>query len=582
MTPQDWQKSLDEKLVVSLSKSRLPSFRQLRLLPYFLNKGEKKLIRLFSLGIFICLIILSISFYLQHTQAMPKNGGNYVEGLVGLPKYINPLLAQYNDVDQDISKLVFNGLMKIDNQGNTQPDLVKEYQVSPDQKTYTLKLRDNIYWHDGEKLTSADIEFTFQSLMDPDWQSPWRAYFENTDFEVIDDSTVRFTLNGNVENFMEYLTFGIIPMHLWQNIPASAANMAELNKKPIGTGPYKFDSLTKDKSGNIRSIKLVKNPNYFQRPAYINDITFKFYGDFETATEALKNNNIEGLGLLPNEYKEKLNNNKNLVFYNLSLPQYAAVFFNTNANDSLKSKNVRQALSYAVDKQKILSEVMENKGQLINGPILPGFIGYNADLKKYDFNLDQARQLLDTDGWKLTADQNSPRKKGDKTLQIKLTTVDKIEYINAAKIIQANWQAIGVQADLEIIPKDRIKKDVIDTRNYNALLFGEIIKNDPYPFWHSSQTQSPGTNLAVWSNRDVDKYLEEARSTSDLKIKDEKLKDFQATLVEEAPAIFLYNPVHLYPVDNKIKGINTLSIYTPSDRFQNITDWYIKSSRKWK
>lgn len=581
----EYQKSLDEKLILNLSKSKLPNLKQIKLLPYFLNNKEKNLVKIFSGIIIISLVALLLNLYLQNTILIPKPGGKYIEGLIGVPKYINPLLSQYNDADQDLSILLFNGLMKINNQGIMELDLAKEYQISEDQKSYTFVLQDNISWHDGEKLTVDDIIFTFNSIMDPEWQSLWSSYFKDTSIEKIDELTVLFTLAEPSNLFLENLVFGIIPKHLWQNIPSANVTLAELNKKPVGTGPFQFKNLTKDKNGNIRTITLIRNDNYFKKPPYLDEITFKFYGDFETATQALKNNNIQGLSLLPKEKMPLLENNKNLVFYNLSLPQYTAIFFNTTTNEILKNKKIRQALSYAIDKQKILKEAVEQKGQLIHGPILPGFVGYNPNLKKYTLDQSKAIELLEAEGWKITPNPESEqliRKKGEATLYIKLTTVDKIEYIKTTEIIQKNWQALGVKTEIEIIAKNKIISDIINPRNYQALIFGEIIKNDPYPFWHSSQAQSPGTNLAIWSNREVDKLLEEGRLATDIKIKDQRYKDFQTILVEESPVIFLYNPVHLYPVNEKIKGINTQRINSPADRFQGITEWYIKTSRKFK
>lgn len=581
----DYQKYLDEKLIQKLSKSKIPNIKQFKLLSLVLNKNEKLLLKILSTTAALAVIGLLINLYFQNTVTVPRPGGKYIEGLVGVPKYINPLLSQYNDVDQDISTLLFNGLMKVNSQGVLELDLAREYQVSEDQKSYTFYLKDNIYWHDGEKLTPDDVIFTFSAIMDPEWQSLWRTYFNNVTIEKIDDLTLRFNLEEPSSLFLENTTFGIIPEHLWQNIPAANVTLAELNKKPVGTGPYQFKNLTKDKNGNIRSFTVERNNNYYNRPPYIEEITFKFYGDFETATEALSNNNIEGLSLLPKEKTSELEKNNELAFYNLSLPQYTAVFFNTKSVDYLTDKNIRQALSYAIDKQRILKEAVEQKGQLIYGPILPGFVGYNPNLKKYTFDQSEAIGLLKDGGWELIPDEESGqliRSKDGQKLSITLTTVDKIEYTKTAEIIQENWQTIGIEVNVDIVAKNKIINDVIDPRNYQALIFGEIIKNDPYPFWHSSQTQNPGTNLAVWSNREIDNLLEAGRLTTDIKTKDQKYKDFQAILVEESPVIFLYNPVHLYPVNKKIKGINTLRINSPSDRFLNITDWYIKIKREFE
>ncbi len=574
----------DRKLVYNLSKKILPSFSQLKLLPRFLSKKEKRVIKILLLMIVICLVLLGGDFYFRHIQIVPAAGGTYMEGLVGVPNYINPILASYNDVDRDLASLIFNGLLRVSSEGVLENDLAESFQISPDRKIYTFKIRDVVFWHDGKPLTVDDVIFTVTCIQDPEWQSQLRSVLGNVQVEKLDEQTLRFVLKEPLSNFLSSLTFGILPQHKWQAIPASNATLAELNKKPVGTGPFQFTSLTKDKNGNIRTYTLKRNDNYFEKPPYLKELIFKFYGDFETATAALANKNIQGLSLLPKEYQSKIEKNKDLRLYSLSLPQYTAVFFNTKKNEALKDPKIRQALAYAVNRQLILQEAVDQKGVIINGPILPGFIGYHPDIKKYPYEPNTAAKLLDEVGWKIatTTDEAGTkiRKKGDQSLQITLTTVEKIEYAKAVEIIKANWGAIGISTNIEIITKDRIRPDIIEPRNYQALLYGEIIKADPYPFWHSSQTESPGTNLAIWANREVDKDLEEARTMEDAEAINKKYLHFQDIIAQYVPAIFLYNPIHIYPVDSNIKGITTTTITVPADRFNKITDWYIKTKRK--
>lgn len=577
-------KKLDQRLVFNLSKQtkKIPSFSQLKILPKFLTGGEKKIINWLLLTAAVCVILLAGNFYYAHTTVVPTAGGSYTEGLVGTPQYINPLLSSYNDVDRDLTFLIFNGLLSTNNEGVLMPDLAEDFQISPDGLNYTFKLRKDVVWHNGEPFTADDVIFTVSSIQDPAWQSQLKSALGNVLVEKIDEYTVRFILKEPVANFLNSLTFGILPRSLWLTVPSSNATLAELNKKPIGTGPFKFQSLTKDKNGNIRTYNLVRNENYYLKKPYLDQINFKFYGDFETAAKALANNNIQGLGLLPKEYLKTAEENKNIKFYSLSLPQYTSIFFNTKKNDALKDVKVRQALAYAINRQTILEQSLDQKGVIINGPILPGFIGYHPDIKKYSFDIVAAKSLLDEAGWKTGND--GLRHKGENTLQITLTTVEKIEYTKAVETIKQNWEAIGVSVVLEIIAKDRIRTDIIEPRNYQSLLFGEIIKSDPFPFWHSSQTQSPGANLAVWANYEVDKILEEARSLNDAEKINKKYIDFQNIIAENVPAIFLYNPIQIYPIDKKIQGLTTRRISTPSDRFIRITDWYIKSRRNfsWK
>ncbi len=575
------------------------------------------------------LIFLIITFYYRNFLPVPRVGGSYVEGLIGAPQYINPLLSQTNDVDSDISRLVFSGLLKYDKELQLTKDLAESWQVSDDQKTYTFALKEGVKWQDGEPLTADDIVFTVKSVQDPDFKSPLLVSLRGVRIEKIDDQTVKFILPDDpYPNFLEVLTFGILPEHIWGEIPPINANLTEYNLKPIGSGAWEFKSLTKDRLGNIKTYTFVPNPDFYDPKPYLEKITFKFYPDFETAVQALKNHSVEGISFLPKDFKKVLNGQKNLNLYSFYLPQYTAIFFNQKQNDFLKEKNVRKALALAIDKPKILTEALQLEGEIIEGPILPGSVEGNIKIDKINFNPNEANQILNEGGWaKITPEEyqnflneqakkeeaaakTSPeqsttsaeikeeeklgepqetlplfyRQKNDKILEITLTTVNQPENTKAAELIQQAWQNIGVKVNLEIIEGSKISRETIKPRNYQALLFGIIIGSnpDPYPFWHSSQSQDPGLNLAVFENRNVDKLLEDARKTANEQERQAKYQEFQNILSAELPAIFLYNPTYTYVVDQKIKGINTERIIIPADRFNNFGDWYIKTKRVYK
>lgn len=577
----------DQQLVYRLSPKTWPSLAQLKTLPRLLSKKEKTALRIIGGLIAVCVILLLGDFYFQRTVLVPKNGGSYTEGVVGVPKYINPLLSSYNDADRDLVGLIFNGLLKINKDGVLEPDLAASFQVSSDRKTYTFKIKDGITWHDGQPFTIDDVIFTVASIQDPEWQSQLRSALGNVQVEKLDETSVRFVLKEPVNNFLNSLTFGILPQHLWQAIPAANATLTELNKKPVGTGPFQFATLTKDKNGNIRTYTLKRHEHYFNRPPYLNELIFKFYGDFESAATALANKNIQGLSLVTKELQAKVGKNKNLNFYPLTLPQYTAVFFNLKKNKALEDVKVRQALAYGLDRQAILAGPLENKGLIVNGPILPGFLGYHPDIKKYPYELATAAKLLTEAGWLENASTSTAEKirtKGKDVLQVTLTTVDKTEYAKIAELLQASWTALGVKTEIQIITKDRLRQEIIEPRNYQALLFGEIIKADPYPFWHSSMAQSPGANLAVWANREVDNLLEQARALEKPEEINQRYLAFQNLLAENVPAVFLYSPIQIYALDKKIKGVAPKGIILLSDRFKQTTDWYVKTKRdfSWK
>lgn len=578
------EKDINQQLIIQLNKKKIPSLGQLKQLPKFLNKSERRQLFLALLILISSLAGLTWRLYIKSSIEIPKNGGIYTEGMVGVPSLVNPILAT-SDVDRDLTKLLFSGLMKFDGQNQLIPDLASGYSIDEDQTTYTFELRDNLRWHDGEPIMADDVVFTVNNIKNPEYKSPFRNSFSNVNVRAINDKTIQFKLEKPFPAFLSVLTIGILPEHLWYSIPAFGANLADLNIKPIGSGPYKFKSLTRESTGNIKTYILEAYDNYHLNRPFINELHFKFYPDFLTAVTALQNKNVDGLIYLPKEYKTEINNSK-INLHNLQFPQYTAIFFNPQNNNLLSNNSLRQALAISIDKERILNEVLSGDGQIINTPIIPGLLGYDSEIKSEEYNPEKAKKILDDLKWPMPSEGKFRTQTNDKDeiteLTIKLSTIDQNENVKIASIIQEAWQSIGIKTELDIISKDRIKKDVIEPRNYQALIFGQVINpsSGPYPFWHSSQNQNPGLNLSVMANKDIDDYLNIIKNSKNDANKLEPLKKFQQKLLELNFAIFLYNPTYTYPTDNKLKGLENLKfINLPSDRFNDITSWYIKTKR---
>ena len=571
------QKEFDKKMVIQLSSKKVPNWKQFKRLPQTLSPTENIALKSLAAVILGCFLILVYTNYILYLKPIPANGGEYSEGLIGTSLYINPLLA-HSDADIDLCAVIYSGLFKYNENLELVPDLAEKFEISSDQKVYTVYLNQNVKWHDGQKLTASDVVFTYQSAQNPDYKSPQYQSFNGVIVEKLDDYSIKFTLSQPYAAFLNLLTLGIIPQHVWYDFPAVKAKLAIYNQKPIGSGPYKFKSLTKEKSGVIKSYTLEKNPNYYGKVPYINKIIYKFYPDYETAVNALSNKEIQNLNFLPKEYTSKINK-KDLNLYNINLAQYTAIFFNTQNNELLKDKKTREALAMAIDKDKIVEEVLLGQGQIINGPILSNFLGYNTNIKKYDYSPPKALEILTNDGWQIDGEF---LKKKDQEFKITLTTVEQTANIKTANLIKEFWTSIGINVEVLIIAKDKIENEIINPRNYQILLYGEIIGHDPdlFPFWHSSQREAPGLNLAVYANRKVDQLLEEARQTNDVQVRDTKYQEFQNLLIEDLPAIFLYSNTYTYPVYKKIKGFDLKRLALPKDRLINLENWYIKTKYK--
>jgi peptide/nickel transport system substrate-binding protein len=587
--PSFWKKNnqshaaLDKKMIAHLSSSRMPNMKQLKYLGRILSHTEYLIVKILFCVLLINVTFLSWRWYMGNTQSVPEQGGKYTEALIGSPRYINPVLLQNNDVDRDLAQLVYSGLMRYGIDRRIIPDLAERYELSSDSLTYTFYLRKDVLWQDGEPFNADDVLFTVAQIQNASIKSPLAASFKDVFVQKKDDYTIQFGIKKPFAPFLDLMTTQIIPKHLWGQITPEGFSLATLNVRPIGTGAWKFKSLKKASDGTIHTYTLVSNDNYYGQRPYLQSLVFKFYPDGESAIQALKNRNVDGISFLPHELRTRLIKDTGLQYYTFNLPQYTALFLNRENNADIASKAVRQALAYGIDKQRIVSDVLAGEGAVIHSPILPGFLGYNEQGKAYSYNAQKAKELLHGEGWK--EDERGIMMREKREFHVIITTVNKPESIAMATRIQESWRTIGVTSEIQSVDPLRIKEDVIDPRRYQAFLYGAIIGSDPdiYPYWHSSQSRAPGLNLSLFAHAEADKLLEEGRMLSDPSQRAEKYKKFGDIILEEVPAIFLVSPTYNYVMIKKIQGVtDKKQIIYPSDRFGDISAWHSKTKREWK
>ncbi len=516
---------------------------------------------------------------------MPAAGGSYSEGIIGSPRYLNPVLAPTNEADRNISRIVFSSLLKYGGQGQLIPDLAENYAIGDFGKVYDFFIRKDAFWHDKKQLTADDVVFTLQIIKDPDFRSPLRNNWVGVDVEKIDDFTVRFKLKNPYAAFPYNITFGILPKHIWQNIPASDFALSEKNLKPIGSGPYLFKKLEKNKDGSIKMVELEAFKKYYFEGPYLEKLIFRFYQDEEAAISAWKKSEIQSLSYLsPKNYSlVKNKQSEDLNIHNLILPRYFSLFFNQSQHKALADKNVRMALAHGIDKDLLVEKALGGFGQKVDSPLLAGMLGYSEQVKIYEFNPEKANELLNAAGW---IDQNGDgiKEKEGQNLEFTLLTIPWPELSQTANILKELWQNIGVKINVEIKDITSLQQENIKPRQYQILLFGELlsVEPDPFSFWHSSQKKDPGLNIALYENPQVDAILQDARQDLDPASRAKKYEQFSQIIAEDLPAIFLYSPAYLYPISSEIKGAEFKILNMPSDRFSQIEKWYVKTKRVWK
>lgn len=569
-------------------KLGIPAKNQLKKFPLLVSRKERYLFNGLVIVIIASLIYIPVGFYFNITKPIPALGGKYQEGVIGEPRYINPIISQISDPDKDLASIIYSGLTKIDKDGNIVPDLAKNYEVSEDGLNFTFFLRENVKWHDETPMTADDVVFTILTIQNQEYSSPQRPNWQGVEVKKLNDLTIQFTLKNKFAQFLSNTTMGILPKHLWQDIKPINFALSDLNLKPIGTGPFKFHKLKKDSIGRIKSYELIYNEDYYNERPFIDKIIFKFFGSEDEMIIAYNNHKVDGISFISSHNLPKLKSKQRLNIRRIKLPRYFAVFFNKNKSRPLADKNVRIALAHGLNKDALIKEVLSNEAVRIDSPVLPSIFNFNKDIKKYDYNPDFANKILDESGWK-DDDINGVREKGSDNdnddnndrLEIKLVTSNWPEFVRVANFLKEQWNQLGIKTNLIMASIPELQSIYIKERDYDMLLFGEIlnIEPDPFSFWHSSQRKDPGLNLALYNNENADKILEEARQILDKEERAEKYDDFQRLVIEDIPALFLYSSYYIYPIHEKVKGLEASLIGAPSDRFSNIEDWYVKTKR---
>jgi peptide/nickel transport system substrate-binding protein len=512
--------------------------------------------------------------YYAATEEAPKKGGIFTEGIVGQPIFINPLISSGSDADSATIELIFPDLGSV----------MDSYTTSTDRKTASITLKKEISWDDGAPLTADDVIFTVETAQDILIRAPQSGAWQGIIAEKINENEVRFTLKEPMLSFEETMRkLKIAPRHIFGAVPAANLRLSAYNLEPVGAGPWKFAGIETKRSGFITEIRLTPNPRYAGKEPFLSEFSLRFYPDAESAIVAFNKKEIDGLGGLSAEDATSLPIEHRLI--SSSLPRYYAAFLNQNTHPALKDRAVRAALSAAIDRKKIAREAFHDYAAASVGPIPPQTKGY--DPKPYTGQaegLAEAQRLLDAAGWLINPEDGIRYKtiKGERArLEFSLAVPDLPPLLKTAELIANDWKASGIKANITPASIEDLQKGPIRTRNYEIIIFGNILKGNPdiYAFWHSSQKFYPGLNLAMYDNKDADTILTSIRGSETPDPR--QITKLEEIISNDAPAVFLINPNYLYALPANLRGeIDDLT--TPADRLKNTESWHIRTARKLK
>ena len=515
----------------------------------------------------------------------PEQGGVYTEGLVGSLGRLNPLLDWNNPADRDVDSLLFSGLIRFDEHGLPQSDLAKGWAVTPDGTVYNFTIRDNALWHDGEPVTSDDVIFTVEmiksdgSLYPPDIKELW----SKIEVTKLNDKNLKFTLPEPYVPFIDYLTFGVLPKHLLESVSPGQMADVEFNINPVGSGPYKFDHLLVER-GQIVGVVLTISANYYGTAPFIEQVVFRYYPSSSDAFDAYKQGDVLSISQITTDILSGALEEPSLSVYTSRLPNMSMIFLNLNdpSIPFFQDTKVRRALMLALNRPYLINAFMQGQAIVSDGPILPGSWAYYDGMEHFEYNPDEAVNLLKGEGYVIPAGGGEVRAREGTPLVFTLLHPDDAVHTQMAEAIQQAWAAIGVRADLRAVPYDELVLDSLASRSYQAALVDLNLSRtpdpDPYPFWHQAEATG-GQNYSQWDNRAASEYLEQARVTTDYALRTRLYRNFQVVFSKELPALPLFTSVYSYGVDAQVRGVQVSALYDPSDRLATFTRWYLLTRR---
>ena len=460
--------------------------------------------------------------------------------------------------------------------------MAESWGISQDGTIYNFALREGVTWHDGQPVTADDVVFTVELLRNPALPIPAdvRDFWSEVEVKPLGDGrTVQFVLPEAFAPFLDYLTFGLLPKHIWASVPPEQIPDSPLNLQPVGCGPYRFDHLLVD-NGAVAGVVLKANEDYFLGRPYIDEVTFRYYPTPQAALQAYEDGEVLGIDRITPDILNAALAEPHLNFYTARLPQLTLILFNLQNPEVpfFQDKVVRQALYKGLNRRWMIDRLLHGQAILADGPIFPGTWAYYDQTPRVDYDPEGAVQMLRDAEYTFPEEGATVRAKDDQQLAFELVYPDDEVHQALAEAIQEDWAALGVQVTLTPVGYGRLISDYLEPRQYQAALVDLDLSRtpdpDPYPFWHQAMTTG-GQNYSMWDDRRASEYLEQARTTPDIAKRMKLYQNFQVYFARELPALPLFYPLYTYAVDARVEGIRLGPVFDLSDRFNNIHKWHM-------
>jgi ABC-type transport system substrate-binding protein len=441
-----------------------------------------------------------------------------------MPTNLDPRIG-IDGQSERIDSLMFDSLIELDEKRIPHGDLAERWEM-PDPATYVFHLRPGIEFHDGRPLTSADVKYTFDSIMNGSVTTSKRGSLRLVkSVETPDAATVIIRLSEPNSGFLPDIcrpAFGIVPQ--------GAGNDAAAH--PVGTGPFRFVSAQQDDN-----VVLERSATYFREPPRIERVQFRVVPEaIVRALELRKGSADLEVSSLSADMIPVLGRQATIDVTEEPGTNYAYVAFNFD-DPVLARREVRQALAYATNRAEIITYLYRGEARLADGPLPPNSWAYEPNKAHFDFDPKKAEQLLDSAGYPRRTEDNGTRLK----LALKTTTEESTRLLGA--VLKEQWRKVGVDLELQSMEPATLLSD-IGRGNFQLYTLRWIgANNDPefYEFVFSSKRMPPmGGNRGHYRNAQLDALLDQARVESDREKRRALFGQVQKIVAEDMPYLSLW------------------------------------------
>lgn len=528
----------------------------------------------------LALVLALLSYHVQNesrlcSERFATSGGTYMEGILGAPEYLNPLLADDNPVDRQLSELIFDGLTRYEN-GELVPALSERWEISEDGRTVRFELRDDIVWHDEHLFTAEDVAFTYSLMQDEDFpgDSGRQRLWQSIDIRVISPELIEFELREPYAGFLDATTIGILPAHLLSDVTAKELPAIDFNRNPIGTGPFK---VAEDEDWEANGL-LRLSPFHAAWPqgARIGDIGFRFYPSEEVLVNAFGQGEIQAINNVTPSMLPGVIQIPEARLFTAPASRYSSLLFNVGekGSEATQSIDVRRALAYGLDREKIIDQSLNGQGVSHNGPYLPGSWAYHSELiTLYGNEPISATAGLENAGWQLP-DGVDKREKEGSPLILRFLVFDTPTNRVVAEEIEEQWKAIGVAPLMTLYSDWRDFRRALANNDFDVALVDVSPSGDPdlYDFW-SQEAIVRGQNYAGWNRRRASEALEDGRRVWSINEREPFYNAFLRYYDEDLPELSLFQHIYTYAVNETVEGISIGRIDNARDRYASLADW---------